>query len=64
MVRAARVCERSKGMTMAAEQANHPVAEMDYPAHRRNYAGFLRLLKISIVAVAIIATAVILIIAN
>lgn len=49
---------------MAADQANHPVAEMDYPAHRRNYSGFLRLLKISIVAVAIIATAVILIIAN
>ena len=64
MVRATLGCEWTEGMTMAADQANHPVAEMDYPAHRRNYAGFLRLLKISIVAVAIIATAVILIIAN
>ena len=49
---------------MAAEQANHPVAEMDYPAHEKNYSGFLRLLKISIVVVAIIAVAVVMIIAN
>ena len=53
-----------KGKTMAAEQANHPVAEMDYPAHEKNYSGFLRLLKISIVVVAIIAVAVVMIIAN
>ena len=49
---------------MAADQANHQVAEMDYPAHERNYSGFLRLLKISMVIVAIIAAIVIYIIAN
>ena len=49
---------------MAAEQAKHQVAEMDQPAHEKNYAGFLRLLKVSIVVVAIIAAAVVLIIAN
>ena len=49
---------------MAAEPANHPVAEKDFPAHEKNYSGFLRLLKISIVVVAIIAAVVIVIIAN
>ena len=54
----------AEGNTMAADQANHPVAEMDYPAHEKNYSGFLRLLKVSMVVVAIIAVAVVLIIAN
>ena len=49
---------------MAAEKANHEVAEMDYPAHKRNYSGFLRILKISTIITAIIASIVIYIIAN
>ena len=49
---------------MSTDQANHQVAEMDYPAHERNYSGFLRLLKISMVVIAIIAAIVITIIAN
>lgn len=49
---------------MAAKQANHEVAEMDYPAHENNYAKFLRILKIAIVVVAVIAASVVLIIAN
>lgn len=49
---------------MAAEKANHEVAKMDYPAHERNYSGFLRLLKISTIVTAIISAIVIYIIAN
>ena len=49
---------------MAAKQGKHEVAAMDYPAHERNYSGFLRILKIAIVIVAIIAATVITIIAN
>ena len=49
---------------MAADQAPHTATEMDYPAHERNYSGFLRLLKISIVVVAIVTAVVMLIIAN
>ena len=49
---------------MSTDQANHQVAEMDYPAHERNYSGFLRLLRTSMVVVAIIAAIVIYIIAN
>lgn len=49
---------------MAADQTNHQVAEMDYPAHKRNYSGFLRLLKITIIVVVIISAVVIYIIAN
>ena len=49
---------------MAAEQAKHEVAEMDYPAHEKNYSGFLRLLKITIIVVGIISAVVIYIIAD
>ena len=49
---------------MAADQAPHTATEMDYPAHERNYSGFLRLLKISIVVVAVVTAVVLLIIAN
>ena len=64
LVRAALRIYLPQGKTMAADQANDQVAEMDYPAHERNYSGFLRLLKISMVIVAIIAAIVITIIAN
>ena len=49
---------------MAADQANHQVAEMDYPAHERNYSGFIKLFKWGTLATAIIAAVVIYIIAN
>jgi len=48
-----------------ADTKAHPTAtEMDYPAHERNYGGFLSLLKYGIVVVAIVTAAVIYIIAN
>ena len=49
---------------MAANKADHTATEMDYPAHERNYTGFLKLLKWTVVAVAIIAAVVIYIIGN
>ncbi|MEQ7872960.1 aa3-type cytochrome c oxidase subunit IV [Sphingomonas sp. ASV193] len=49
---------------MAANEANQPVTEMDYPAHERNYTGFLKLLKVGIVVVAIVTVVVVMIIAN
>jgi hypothetical protein len=49
---------------MAANKATQPVTEMDYPAHERNYTGFIKLLKRSIIAVAVITIIVVLIIAN
>ena len=30
---------------MAADQANPEAGKMDYPAHERNYSGFIKLLK-------------------
>ena len=49
---------------MAAQEANREAGKMDFPVHERNYAGFIRLLKISTVITAIIAAVVIFIIAN
>jgi hypothetical protein len=49
---------------MAADKAEHTATEMDYPAHNRNYSGFLKLLKWSIVVVGIITVLVMYIIAN
>ena len=49
---------------MAAEKANPKAGEMDFPAHERNYSGFIRLLKISTIVTAIIAAVVIFIISN
>ena len=49
---------------MADDQAHPTATEMDYPAHERNYSGFIRLFKMSTVAVAIIAAVVLYIIAN
>lgn len=46
-----------------ADTKAHPTAtEMDYPAHERNYAGFLKLLKWGIIVVAPITALVILLI--
>ena len=32
---------------MASDQVNPEAGKMDYPAHERNYSGFIKLLKIS-----------------
>ncbi|QDP20405.1 aa3-type cytochrome c oxidase subunit IV [Sphingomonas xanthus] len=48
-----------------ADNKAHPTAtEMDYPAHHRNYDGFLKLLKWGSILTAIVTAAVIYIIAN
>lgn len=46
-----------------ADTKAHPTAtEMDYPAHRSNYAGFLKLLKYSVIVIAPIVLIILLII--
>ena len=48
-----------------ADDKVHPTAtEMDYPAHFRNYSGFITLLKWGIIASAIVTAVVIYAIAN
>jgi hypothetical protein len=49
---------------MAGENAHPTATEMDYPAHERNYSGFLKLLKYGAIFVAIILAVVIYTIAN
>ncbi len=49
---------------MAADQVNPEAGKMDYPTHERNYSGFIKLLKISSIVVAVIAAVVIFIISN
>ncbi len=49
---------------MAAQEANREAGKMDFPVHERNYAGFIKLLKIATVITAIVAAVVIFIIAN
>ena len=49
---------------MAADKAPHTATEMDYPAHERNYSGFIRLLKVSVIVIGVITAVVLLIIAN
>ena len=49
---------------MASDKADPNATEMDYPAHERNYSGFIKLFKWGTVATAIIAAIVIAIIAN
>lgn len=49
---------------MANDQAEPYANEMDYPAHERNYSGFIKLFKWGTVASVIIAAIVVLIIAN
>ncbi len=49
---------------MANDKAHPNATEMDYPAHERNYSGFIKLFKWGTLATAIIAAVVIYIIAN
>ena len=47
-----------------AEPAHPTATEMDYPAHERNYSGFLKLFKYGAAASAIVALIVIYIISH
>ena len=49
---------------MADDRAHPTATEMDYPAHERNYAGFIKLFKYGMIATAIVAAVVIYTIAN
>jgi len=49
---------------MAADQAHPTATEMDYPAHERNYSGFIKLFKYGAVVSFIVGMIVIYIIAN
>jgi len=49
---------------MAANKGTQNAPGNDYPAHERNYSGFIKLLKVGTVVTAIIAFVVVLIIAN
>ena len=49
---------------MAANEANREAGKMDFPAHERNYSGFIKLLKLGTIATAIVTAIVMLIIAN
>ena len=49
---------------MGSDQVNPQAGKMDYPAHERNYSGFIRLLKISTILTVIITAVVILLISN
>jgi hypothetical protein len=55
---------RTEGQDMAADKGTRNASGNDYPAHERNYAGFIRILKISTVITAIVTAVVLLIIAN
>ncbi len=47
-----------------ADKGHPNASEMDYPAHERNYSGFIALFKWGTVASALIALVVVLLIAN
>ena len=49
---------------MAADSKSHKSGDQDLTVHARDYDGFISLLKVAIVVVAIIAAAVIYIISN
>ncbi len=49
---------------MGSDQVNPEAGKMDYPAHERNYSGFIKLLKVSTILTAIVTAVVILLIAN
>ena len=53
-----------RGRYMADDRVHPTATEMDYPAHERNYAGFIRLFKYGMIATAIVAAVVIYTIAN
>ena len=40
---------------MASDKADPNATEMDYPAHERNYSGFIKLFKWGTVATAIVS---------
>ena len=49
---------------MGSDQVNPDAGRMDYPAHQRNYSGFIKRLKVSTIITAIVTLAVVLLIAN
>ena len=49
---------------MADDRAHPTATEMDYPAHERNYSGFIKLFKYGMIASAVTAAIVIYVIAN
>ena len=49
---------------MGSDQVNPDAGKMDFPVHKRNYSGFIRLLKIATIVTVIVAAIVILLIAN
>lgn len=54
-----------QGELIMADTKAHPTAtEMDYPAHERNYSGFLNLLKYGTIAAAIVTAIVVYAISN
>lgn len=53
-----------RDQTMADDKVHPTATEMDYPAHFRNYGGFLSLLKWGLILTAIITAIVIYTISN
>lgn len=49
---------------MAADKGHPSATEMDYPAHERNYSGFIKMLKWSMLVTGIVTAVVLLIISN
>lgn len=49
---------------MATDKGHPTATEMDYPAHERNYSGFIKMLKWSSLITAIVTAIVLLIISN
>lgn len=49
---------------MGSDQVNPQAGKMDYPAHERNYSGFIKLLKMSTIITAIVTLVVVLLISN
>jgi hypothetical protein len=64
LVKTAREAGLRQGLVMADNKVHPTATEMDYPAHFRNYDGFLRLLKYGAIISAITALIVMYIIYN